>query len=570
MGLMHVMAAIDGGGYISTLKLLPAVLILLVWARLMTWADKDAEAAHLPRIPLNLSFLAGLIVAYALFFYLPGFLFGLAALILISGIETGVYLHLRSKVTGLGDLKKQFKEWLKSFKAKPAPTKAEAGKVVLIKDGKQTPIPDAESLDRPAYDAVQQALTEPLQKKADQLDLVPEDGAVAVKYWVDGFAYRGTPLERTMGADAISYLKWAASLNIDDKRKPQSGTIRSTFDGTKHEFKLQTAGTTAGEYARVLIDPKKRFDFKLDALGFTESQLKQMKELIALGQGGVILLSTPKSQGLTSLTYTILKAHDVVLQFAQSIERFWEEDLEGVTQSKLSPTASAEEERKMVSWVISQEPDVMLVDKVENPKSAAEILEAGKNGKRIYVAMRANSTFEALDQWRRLVGDNHLATESLKLVVNGRVLRKLCAACKVAYSADPATLKKLNMNPEKVEQLFQARSQPLRDPKGRPIPCEFCYDLHFKGRRGVFEFLTVDDDLRAAVDAGKPLNQPFRKQRGHYLQEEALALVEAGQTSVQEVLRVLKGGGAEQGGGGEGGGSGATPASPRRPAPVRA
>src|SRR5436305_9907390 len=119
MGSMHVMAAIDGGGYLSTLKILPALLILLVWARLMTWADKDAEAAHLPRIPLNLSFLSGLIVAYGLFFYLPGFLFGLAALILISGIECGVYLHLRSKVTGLGDLQKQFKDWLKSFKAKP-------------------------------------------------------------------------------------------------------------------------------------------------------------------------------------------------------------------------------------------------------------------------------------------------------------------------------------------------------------------------------------------------------------------------------------------------------------------
>jgi len=570
MGLMHVMAAIYGGGYVSTLKLLPALLILLVWGRLLTWADQDAEAAHLPRVGLNLSFIAGFIVAFFLFLYLPGFLFGLAALILVSGLEAGVYLHMRNKMTGLGDLNKQFKDWLKSFKSKPDPTKAEAGKVVLLRDNRAVPVPDSESLDRPAYDAVQQALTDPLQKNADQVDLVPEEGAVAVKYWVDGYPYRANALERTMGADAISYLKWAAKLNIDDKRKPQSGSIRSTFDGKKHEFKLQTAGTTAGEYARILIDPKKRFDFKLDTLGFTEAQLKQMKELIAIGQGGVIILSTPKTQGLTSLSYTILKSHDVVLQFSQSVERYWEEDLEGVTQNKLPLTATQEEERKMVNWVISQEPDVVLVDKVENSKSAAEILEAGKAGKRIYVCMRANSTFEALDQWRKLVGDNHLATESLKLIINGRVLRKLCAACKVAYSPDPGTLKKLNMNPEKVEQLFQARSQPLRDPKGRPIPCEFCYDLHFKGRFGVFEFLTVDDDLRAAVDAGKPLNQPFRKQRGKYLQEEGLALVERGETSVQEVLRVLKGGGAAEQGGPEAGGSGAAPASPRRPAPVRA
>ena len=89
-------------------------------------------------------------------------------------------------------------------------------------------------------------------------------------------------------------------------------------------------------------------------------------------------------------------------------------------------------------------------------------------------------------------------------------------------------------------------------PKGRPLTCEFCHDLRFKGRTGVFEFLVIDDDIREAVEAAKPLNQPFRKQRGRYLQEEALALVEKGDTSVQEVLRVLKGGGGE-GSEGEGG-----------------
>ena len=75
-----------------------------------------------------------------------------------------------------------------------------------------------------------------------------------------------------------------------------------------------------------------------------------------------------------------------------------------------------------------------------------------------------------LDQWRRLVGDNHLAVEALKLVVNGRVLRKLCMACKVAYAPEPAALKKLNMNPEKVSQLFQRARSRSWIPKGGRCP----------------------------------------------------------------------------------------------------
>jgi type IV pilus assembly protein PilB len=76
------------------------------------------------------------------------------------------------------------------------------------------------------------------------------------------------------------------------------------------------------------------------------------------------------------------------------------------------------------------------------------------------------------------------------------------------------------------------------------MTCDFCVDLRFKGRFGVFEILNVDDEVRAAVMAGGTVNQLktiFRKQRGRYLQEMALAQVEAGETSVQEVLRVLKG-----------------------------
>ena len=77
MGWLHVMADVQGGGYISAWKLIPLLVVVLIWARLMTWADNDAEAAHLPRIPFNVSFLAGLILAFFLFLYLPNFLFGI-------------------------------------------------------------------------------------------------------------------------------------------------------------------------------------------------------------------------------------------------------------------------------------------------------------------------------------------------------------------------------------------------------------------------------------------------------------------------------------------------------------
>ena len=150
------------------------------------------------------------------------------------------------------------------------------------------------------------------------------------------------------------------------------------------------------------------------------------------------------------------------------------------------------------------------------------------------------------------------------------VIRKLCSNCKVASSrSDPATLRKLGMNPEKVTQLFQARTQPQRDQKGREIPCTFCHDLRYVGRTGVFEIMTMDDDLRQAVIAGKPIEPVFRKQRARYLQqEEALGLVEIGETSIQEVKRILKPDAAANAATPEGGPPPPPAAPPRSPPPA--
>ena len=127
--------------------------------------------------------------------------------------------------------------------------------------------------------------------------------------------------------------------------------------------------------------------------------------------------------------------------------------------------------------------------------------------------------------------------------------------------------------PEKVTTLYQAREQPLLDPKGRPIPCTFCHDLRFKGRTGIYEFFSVDDEMRASLKkdftaAAKPHSQTratFRKQRGKYLQEEALGLVEKGETSVPEVKRVLTVG--EESPRTPGGAAGGAPVAARRPSP---
>src|SRR3954454_19360632 len=112
------LAAVDYGSYVNIWKVVGVLVFVLLWTRLLTWIDKDALAAHLPRIPLNAGFLIGLIVAFTLFMMLPGFWLALAVFVVILMLEVAVYLVLRNQKVGLKDLGQQFNNWIKGFGGK--------------------------------------------------------------------------------------------------------------------------------------------------------------------------------------------------------------------------------------------------------------------------------------------------------------------------------------------------------------------------------------------------------------------------------------------------------------------
>jgi type II secretory ATPase GspE/PulE/Tfp pilus assembly ATPase PilB-like protein len=414
-----------------------------------------------------------------------------------------------------------------------------------------------------------------LIRGAERIDMAPAEGVAQVRYQVDGVPYNGTSIALDASQAGVTYLKKLTGLDLNERRKPQKSKLRVALGATRHELELNTAGSAAGEFLKILIDPKKRHAFRMEDLGFGEDQLAKMQELVREPEG-IVLISAPRGQGLTSSLYGIIRAHDAFLTHIHTIERSPEEDLEGITQNPIAANATPDDEFKQVSWVVSQEPDVLVLTLLESPKSAKELIGFAANGKRVYVGLRAGNTFQALEQWRKLVGDDALAMKHLRMVISGRVMRRLCNACKVAYSPDPDTVRKLNLDPAKVSTLFMPRKEPMRDQKGNPILCDFCKELRYKGRFGVYEILDVDKDVKQIVSAGGSVNQlkaVFRKQRARFLQEQALVQITEGETSVQEMLRVLRddgaatppAGGGSRPAGGEGGGGPRVPRSPAGP-----
>src|SRR3954469_2131591 len=158
MHLMQIMAVGDVpvGAYVNLWKLLPVLIVLLIWARLLTWMDKDAIDAHLPRLMLNSVEIAVLILGLMVFLFMPSYLVALSVFLFAFIVDVGIYLGMRHQKVGLKDLSRQFNEWIKSIgKGKEKEVKVAEGAVGLIdKKGSTIAPPDAESPDAAAYEAV--------------------------------------------------------------------------------------------------------------------------------------------------------------------------------------------------------------------------------------------------------------------------------------------------------------------------------------------------------------------------------------------------------------------------------
>lgn len=571
------------GPYLAWWKIAILLVIFLAWFRLLLWVDKDSEDARLPREGINSGLWAAVVLAAVLAVVLPFFLLSLVAVLAIFGASFGGYLIWRKQVVGLEDIPDQlsgFFTGLVTFGKKTGPSKKKEEDVALgavtLMDarGNVPPAPDTDEPARPGYETAHRVLNDPLYKGAERITFVQlagKGGAAggeryATKYTVDGFDYPGAAFDPDSAESAMVYLKALAGLDADERRKVQNGQLQARTANGTHKLAVTTSGSRTGESMVFEVNPNKRYADRATALGFTQGQREAIAASVA-DNSGVVLLGAPAGGGLDALVYGFIREHDAFTQHILTLERNKRLDLEGVTQQDLPVTADAAEEQKALSWIADQEPNVLIVDRLVGRGGAQEVLRLARaERRRAYVGMRANDTAEAVAQWIKLVGDPKAALAPLNLVVVGRILRKLCESCKIPYEPGEAVLAKMGAPKGKIKTLFKARTEPMLDQRGNPVPCEFCGQLGYSGRIGAFEVLIVDDAVRQALrqDASpQAVRNLLRQQKMPTINEAALRQVMAGRTDLQEVQRIMSGSGS--GGGGGGGSSSGKMASPAKP-----
>jgi type II secretory ATPase GspE/PulE/Tfp pilus assembly ATPase PilB-like protein len=186
-------------------------------------------------------------------------------------------------------------------------------------------------------------------------------------------------------------------------------------------------------------------------------------------------------------------------------------------------------------------PDVVGVGECEDAETAQVACKAAADGELMYVTIKADSVIQAFAKWLKFIGDRNLAVGTLLGISNQRLLRKLCDECKQAYTPDKELFKKFNINAEKTKVLYRT-GKVLYDKHGKASTCENCQGTGYFGRMGVFEIITLNNELRKAIIQTKSLPEigtQFRRAKMLYLQEQALRRVISGTVAINEMIRAL-------------------------------
>ncbi len=515
--------------------------IVVAWARLVsTKLDKDAAYFHLPRRKWNMIYMGCLVLALGAMFGIPVIGVNVVAAAIILAAPIFAYMHVRNNAVPESERQTLFSMNLKQKMEQRRIAKAAREAIITFVDStkasRKVPLKDDPLL--PIHMHAEDLIAPAVQARASRVDFVVTANGTQVVQTVDGVHYKRDPIPVERAAAVIDYLRDIAGMDVKDRRRRQMGRCRIAGAAGSHELTLTFEGSSTTQRLRIDIDLSSRLVMPFDQLGFLPSQLEQLRSLAEVhDRHGIVLLGTPPGQGLTTLAYSFVNRHDAYTSNIKILERESLTHIEGVDHVVWDPNNPAVDFATNLQSMLRRDPDIVLIDELRDKETAVVAAAPGMQGPLLYLPQRMPSLNDQLRDWLAKVGDAKQASRALRVVINGRLLRKLCPKCKQAYQPSAEQIKRLNL-PANAKQLFQAGGKV--QVKNKIEPCPVCQGTGFLGQTGVYEVMIVTDEVRKQLEMSdvKSALAAARRNKMLFLQEAALSKMIAGETSLEEVIRV--------------------------------
>jgi len=371
-------------------------------------------------------------------------------------------------------------------------------------------------------------LRQAVQDRASDVHIEPFEENMRVRYRIDGVLHEvPAPAKRLMPA-IVSRVKILAELDIAERRMPQDGRIKMLISGHQIDIRVSVVPTLHGEGVVMRLLDQSSVQLDLTQLGFADQELPRWHNVIAQPYG-MILSCGPTGSGKTTTLYAALKHLYTGEKKIITIEDPVEYQLDGVNQIHVRERIGLSFARGL-RHIVRQDPDIIMVGEVRDQETANIAIHAALTGHLILSTLHTNDAPGAVSRLLDMGVEPFLAASSMIGILAQRLVRCICPECKEEYRPRDELLGVMQRESE----------EPVPETQVHGAGCSSCRYTGYVGRTGLFELLSVNDEVRNLIlerASARAIGAVGLKHGMRPLRQDGWQKVREGITTIDEVVR---------------------------------
>ena len=379
----------------------------------------------------------------------------------------------------------------------------------------------------PAIRIVNAVISDALRHNASDVHIEPKAKYTMVRYRIDDLLQDKLHIPIHMHMPMVSRIKIMSDLDIAERRRPQDGRITVKTSSRMVDMRISTLPTINGEKVVFRILDKNAAIRDIDDLGFSPEALEKARRIIEMPQG-IVLTTGPTGSGKTSTLYALLRHGAKITKNFTTIEDPVEYCMNMAEQVNVKDKIGLDFSTVLRS-ILRQDPNVIMLGEIRDFETAEVAFHAALTGHLVLSTLHTNGAIASITRLLDMGIKSYVMADALIGIIAQRLVRRICPHCKAPDQPSEQMLRALRIY-----------NRTLTAQKG--MGCRRCNQTGYKGRIGVYEIFVVDNELRRMIRGNASEGELMRSARQSgmaTLLDDAIAKVEAGFTTCEEVLRVF-------------------------------
>ncbi len=383
--------------------------------------------------------------------------------------------------------------------------------------------------DAPIIRLINQVIGEAVRTRASDIHIEPMADRVRVRYRIDGVCIEKEKIPKSVQGAVLARLKLMAGIDIAEKRVPQDGRIKMRFSNDDIDFRVSSCPGYHGESIVLRILRPESVRVGIQSLGFEQDNYETFMNIIKR-PNGIFLVTGPTGSGKTTTLYSALQELNRPDRKIITAEDPVEYNFPGINQCQVRDDIGLTFAR-ILRAMLRQAPNIILVGEIRDMEVGEVAIQAALTGHLVFSTLHTNDAPGAITRLIDMGIKPFLVASSIQAIMAQRLIRIICEECK---EDDPSPNRQFMRAIGMTDQELEGRS--LKRGRG----CKRCSQTGFRGRQGIFEMLSMNNELRELAFNRAPTSQVRKAARAsgmRTLVEDGKIKVLRGVTTLEEVAR---------------------------------